>query len=190
MSQSSTSDHGPLQTKRTVKEKIFQEFKEVVPMFLYLWLLFALFTYYEAIVLARRNISYAPFGLAFVNAFVFAKVMLVAEKLRIGTRFRKKAPVFPIFYKSFLFALTFICFNLVEEVVIGLWKGKTIAESIPRIGGGSPVGIMIAGLIMTVALIPFFAFRELSRVLGKGVLAALFLKQQANAEILRQSSVR
>jgi hypothetical protein len=29
---------------------------------------------------------------------------------------------------------------------------------------------------MTIALIPFFAFRELSRVLGKGALAALFLK--------------
>ena len=81
-------DHRPMETKRTLKEKIFQEFKEVVPMFLYLWLLFALFTYHEAIVLARHNISYAPFGLGFINAFVFAKVMLVAEKLRIGTRFR------------------------------------------------------------------------------------------------------
>jgi hypothetical protein len=71
----------------------------------------------------------------------------------------------------------------VEEVVIGLWKGKTIAESLPRIGGGSPAGIVIAGLIMTMALIPFFAFRELSRVLGKGALAALFLKPQPNTGI-------
>jgi hypothetical protein len=65
------------------------------------------------------------------------KVMLVAEKLRIGTRFRRKAPVFPIFHKSFLFAFVFICFNLAEEIVIGLWKGKTIAESIPRIGAAA-----------------------------------------------------
>jgi hypothetical protein len=183
MSQSHTSDHSLKETKRTLKEKIFHSFKEVVPMFLYLWLLFALFTYHEAIVLARHGINYAPFGVAFVNAFVLAKVMLAAEKLRIGTRFRKKAPVFPIFHKSFLFALLFICFNLAEEIIIGLWKGKTIAESIPRIGGGSPAGIITAGLIMTVALIPFFAFRELSRVLGKGALEALFLKAQPNAGI-------
>jgi len=70
-----------------------------------------------------------------------------------------------------------------EEVVIGVWKGKTIAESIPRIGGGSPAGTVIAALIMTIALIPFFAFRELSRVLGKGVLAALFLKAQPDAGV-------
>jgi hypothetical protein len=183
MAQSSTSDHRPIETKETLKGKIFHNFKEVVPMFLYLWLLFALFTYHEAIVLARRDISYAPFGLAFVNAFVLAKVMLVAEKLRIGTRFRRKPPIFPIFHKSLLFAVIFICFNVAEQIAVGLWKGKTIIESVPRIGGGSPAGIVTAGLIMTVALIPFFAFRELSRVLGKSALAALFLKRQPSAGI-------
>jgi hypothetical protein len=183
MAQSSTSDQRPIESTKTLKEKIFHNFKEVVPMFLYLWLLFALFTYHEAIVLARRDISYAPFGLAFVNAFVLAKVMLVADKLRIGTRFRRKAPIFPIFHKSFLFAVIFICFNVAEQIVIGLWKGKTIAESIPRTGDGSPAGIVTAGLIMTVALIPLFAFRELSRVLGKGALAALFLRRQPNTGI-------
>jgi hypothetical protein len=69
---------------------------------------------------------------------------------------------------------------MAEEIVIGLWKGKTVAESIPKIGGGSPFGIVIAGLIFTVALIPFFAFRELSRVLGKGVLETLLLKGRVN----------
>ena len=64
--------------------------------------------------------------------------------------------------------------------MIGLWKGETLAESIPKIGGGSPLGIVIASLIITVALIPFFAFRELSRIMGKGVLGALFLKGRAN----------
>jgi hypothetical protein len=49
-----------------------------------------------------------------------------------------------------------------------LFKGETVVESIPKIGGGSPLGLVIAGLIITVALIPFFAFRELSRVMGKG----------------------
>lgn len=149
-------------------------------MFLYLWLLFALFTYHEAIVLAKHHIDYKPFGLAFVNAFVLAKVMLVAEELRVGTRFRKSAPVFPVLHKSLLFAIIFICFNMAEEIVVGLWKGETLAESIPKIGGGSPLGIVIAGMIITVALIPFFAFRELSRVMGKGVLETLFLKAHAH----------
>ena len=166
--------------KPTFKERIFHNFREFVAMFLYLWLLFALFTYHEMIVLAKHHIDYKPFGLAFVNAFILAKVMLVAEELRIGTRFRRRAPVFPVLHKSLVFAIIFICFNVTEEIVIGLWKGKTVAESIPKIGGGSPFGLVIASLIFTVALIPFFAFRELSRVLGKGVLEALLLKGHAN----------
>jgi hypothetical protein len=174
---------GQQEPKRTFKQRILHNFREFVAMFLYLWLLFALFSYHEAIVLAKHHIDYKPFGLAFVNAFILAKVMLVAEELRVGTRFRKTAPIFPILHKSVLFAIIFICFNMGEEIVIGLWKGQTLAESIPKIGGGSPLGIVIASLIITVALIPFFAFRELSRVMGKGVLGALLLRGQADNSV-------
>ncbi len=166
--------------KLTFKERMLHNFREFVAMFLYLWLLFGLFSYHEAIVLAKHHIDYKPFGLAFINAFVLAKIMLVAEELRVGTRFRKSAPIFPILHKSLLFAVIFVCFNMAEEIVIGLFKGETVAESIPKIGGGSLLGLVIASLIITVALIPFFAFRELSRVMGKGVLETLFLKGQGN----------
>jgi len=180
----STVRAGPEKPKRTFKQRILHNFREFVAMFLYLWLLFALFSWHEAIVLAKHHIDYKPFGVAFINAFVLAKVMLVAEELRVGTRFRKSAPVFPVLHKSLLFAILFIFFNVAEEIVIGLWKGHTIAESIPKIGGGSPLGLVIAGLIITVALIPFFAFRELSRVMGKGVLEALFLKRHTEDHAL------
>jgi hypothetical protein len=184
VSAESTVRAGQKEPKPTFKERILHNFREFVAMFLYLWLLFGLFSWHEAIVLAKHHIDYKPFGLAFVNAFVLAKVMLVAEELRVGTRFRKSAPVFPVLHKSLLFAIIFICFNVAEEIVIGLWKGHTVAESIPKIGGGSPLGLVIASLIITVALIPFFAFRELSRVMGKGVLEALFLKRHADDRAL------
>jgi len=164
---------------RTLQGKIFHQLRETLAMFLYLWVLFALFTYHESIVLAERNISYVPYGLAFFNALVLAKVMLGLEHLNLARKFREKPLVFPILYKSLLFAIIFICFNVAEKVIMGVWKGKTVAESLPKIGGGSPVEVIIAALIMAVALIPFFAFRELSCVLGRGVLGALFLHARA-----------
>jgi hypothetical protein len=57
-----------------------------------------------------------------------------------------------------------------------LWKGKTFAESFPKVGGGSLGELIVVAIILAVALIPFFAFRELSRALGKGVLGALLMK--------------
>ena len=178
----------PQKPKRTFKERIFHNFREFLAMFLYLWLLFALFTYHKAIVLAHHHIDYEPFGVAFINAFILAKVMLVAEELRVGTRFRRKAPIFPVLHKSLLFAIIFICFNVSEGILKGLWKGEPIAESIPRMGSGSLGEMIIAAIIITIALMPFFAFRELSRVMGKGVLEALFLREQRNPNLSSSTS--
>ena len=57
-------------------------------------------------------------------------------------------------------------FDVVEEVIVGVFKGKTIGESIPVIGGGTPSGVFFVGIILAVALIPFFAFREVGRAIG------------------------
>ena len=75
-----------------------------------------------------------------------------------------------------MLAVTFILFNMAETIALGLWKGKSLADSIPKIGGGSPAEIVVTAIILAVALIPFFAFREVSRVLGKGVLGGFFVK--------------
>ena len=146
-------------------------------MFLYLWVLFALFTYHKAIVLAQYHIDYKPFGVAIINAFILAKVLLLAEKMDLGAKLRKKPLVYPVLQKSILLAIIFILFNIAETVAKGLWKGKALADSMPKFGGGSPLEIVVVAMILTVALIPFFAFREVNRVLGRGVLGGLFLKK-------------
>lgn len=147
-------------------------------MFVYLWLLFALFTYHKAIVLAQYNIAYEPFGVAFINAFILAKVMLVAEKMNLAAKLRNKPLAYPILTKSVVLAVIFILFNVVETMIKGLWQGKALSDSLPKIGGGSPAEFIVTGLILAVALIPFFAFRELSRALGKGVLDGLLLRKR------------
>jgi hypothetical protein len=70
----------------------------------------------------------------------------------------------------------------VEEVVVGLFKGMTIGQSMPSIGGGSASGVIFVAIILAVALTPFFAFREIRRVLGEGTLrAVLFTEGAADA---------
>ena len=166
-------------SKPTFFEKAGAQFREVFGMFLYLWVLFALFTYHKAIVLAQHNIPYKPFGIAFINAFVLAKVMLVAEKMNLAQKLRGKPLAYPILTKSFVLSVIFILFNMAETIITGMWKGKTLAESMPTIGSGSPLEIFITAMILAVALIPFFAFRELNRAVGRGVLAGLLVKGSA-----------
>jgi hypothetical protein len=163
--------------KPGLKQRILSEFREVFGMFLYLWVLFALFTYHKAIVLAQHGISYKAFGVAVINAFVLAKVMLVVEKMDLAAKLRGKPLVYPVLQKAIVLSVVFILFNIAETIAKGMWRGNSFVDSIPKYGGGSPAELIAVGLILAVALIPFFAFREVNRVLGKGVLGGLFLKR-------------
>jgi hypothetical protein len=175
-----SADVPPIGIKRSLKQTAIIEFKQFVAIFLYLWLLFALFEYHKSIVLAQHNIDYKPYGFAFINAFVLAKVMLVAEKLNLGRKLRHRPLVFPILYKSIIFALILMSFEMVEETIVGVFRGKSVAESIPNIGGGTFAGLAIVAGIASVSLIPFFAYREVGRIIGRDELRAILLKARAN----------
>jgi hypothetical protein len=163
-------------------ERIIHEIKEFVGMAAYLWMLFGLFALHESIVLEQHHINYKFYGFAMVNAIVLAKVMLVAEDLRLGERFQGGPLVYPILYKAFLFSIVFICFDVVEEVLIGIVKGKTLLASMPSIGGGSLGGVLSVGAIVAFALIPFFAFREIGRVIGERELHILLFARGRQAD--------
>jgi hypothetical protein len=143
-------------------------------MFLYLWVILALFGLHESIVLAKHEIDYRGYGMAFIHAWVLAKVMLVAEDLHLGSRwFEHRRPIYRILSRSAMFALVFMGTHIVEGIVVGWWRGNSVVESIPRIGGGSIAQILSVGVILSVALTPFFAFRALEQALGTGVLRVL-----------------
>ena len=72
-----------------------------------------------------------------------------------------------------------------EEVIVGLFKGKTIGESIPSIGGGTPSGVFFVGVIHAVALTPFFAFREVGRAIGERALHSLMFTGGPKAAAFR-----
>ena len=166
---------GPSERKMTLKEKAAFQLKEFLAMFVYLWLLLALFVIHRSIILAEQHLNYQAQGFAIVNALILAKIMLIGEDLHLGNRFRDKPLVYSILYKSLVFAVFFICFHIFEEMVVGVFRGKTIAQSLPTLGGGSLQGIMSVGAIVFVSLIPFFAFREIGRVIGKRELWSLLL---------------
>jgi len=159
--------------RRKVVGRLVEEVKRFLVMFLYLWVLFGLFALYQRIILRQEGINFTEQGFALVNALVLGKVMLIAEDLKIGRRLRPRPLIYPILADSFIFAVLFIIFHVVEHVIIGLLKGKTVAASVPVIGGGGLAGLVSVAVIYFVALTPFFAVKHLSRELGEGRLKAM-----------------
>jgi hypothetical protein len=164
---------------RNFKGRAKDQIRNFGLMFLYLWIVFGLLAVHKSMILSQHQLSYQAHGIAFVNALVFAKVMLVAEDLHLGHRLNNKPLIYSILYKSFLFGVTLICFHIVEHVLIGMWHGKAVAETIAEIGADRLGQIASGGTIATVALVPFFILREISRVIGEDKFLSLFFDAES-----------
>jgi hypothetical protein len=155
------------------KYRVIHEGRHFLGLFLYLWAIFGLLLLHESVVLARYHLPFTRWGAAFVAALVLAKVMLVMEEFNVARGFEDRPLIYPIVYKSVVFGVVFVVFYIAEETVAGMLRGHTALESVPSIGGGTPLGMVVAVVIVSVALLPHFAFREVGRVLGEDELRAL-----------------
>src|SRR5271168_5005850 len=108
-----------------LRERVFDEARRFMVMFLYLWVLFGLFVLNERIILDQRGISFSSHGFALLNALVLAKVMLVTEDLNLGRWMRRRPLIYPILFESLLLTIMFICFHVVEHLIVGLFKKET-----------------------------------------------------------------
>ncbi len=157
----------PIPQPRKLKEKAFEEFKRFVVIFLYLWVVFGLLSIHKSLVLSQQHLDYEEHAFAIINAFVFAKILLVGEAFHLGRRFQNRPLIYPVLYKCLVFSIVLIFFHVIESVAVGMWHGNTLAASMPPMIGWSPKGLFAVGFECFVLLIPFFGFREMARVLGR-----------------------
>jgi len=160
----------------TLKQKIYQGFKDYLFITLYLWLIFALFDIYRSVLVAQYHIDVVAKGLAVINALALAKIALVAKELKLDARLRNKSKplIYPTLLNAFAFAILLGVFKLLEEVAVGMYHGESFSTSFTSWGGGSLKAIFCLAGIFFVTLIPFCAFSELEIVLGEGKLKRLF----------------
>jgi uncharacterized protein (DUF1810 family) len=163
-----------------LKTGAIDETRELFGIFIYLWVLLSLFSLHKALVLNDESLIYHQ-GFALINALALAKVVLVGEYFHVGDNLKNRPLIYPIMFKSAVFAVILLCFHIIEETLIGVLHGKPLAQSIPNIGGGTLQGILMVGIIMFVVLTPFFAFRELGRAIGTEQLRSLLLGGETKA---------
>jgi VIT1/CCC1 family predicted Fe2+/Mn2+ transporter len=155
-----------------IKAGVVEEGRQLLVIFLYLWVLLTLFSLHKAVIFNEDLLTYQQ-GLALINALALAKIILIGQKLHLGEPNRDAPVAVPALIKAAIFGLLLVAFHVVEETLIGVFHGKTVREAIPTIGDGSLQAILMTAIIATVGLIPFFAFVELERVLGTDELRTL-----------------
>jgi hypothetical protein len=172
-----------METKRTWKERIVREVKNLAVVLVYLWVFLTVFELHQAIVLSEHDIPYnyaEGLVLAFVNAWILAKFVVIGEGLRIGHRWHSKPLWQAILLKSAIFGVILMGCHLVEESLSRVWRAKSLAAGFPILNAKAVIDGLTLTLIVIIVLVPFFTARELRRILGKDMLQAALLRREAS----------
>jgi len=165
---------------RGLKEKAAEEFKVFLIVFGFLAAMYCVFITYRRLILTEFGIGSVHYAVAFIEAAIIAKVMLVGQMVGLGRRVESQPLIITVPLKALLYGLLVGLFGVLERIIEGLAHGKdweAIVHSFLSIG----IYELLARTLMVIfTFIPFFAIWELDRVLGEGKLFALFFKRRAS----------
>jgi hypothetical protein len=160
------------------KERARHEFVEYVINVIYLTLVFAAFTVYRRLLLAAHDITYTNYGVAVIEALILGKVIMIGGVFHLGRGLEEKPLIFPTVYKTVIFSVFVGVFTVIEHAIKGLWHGKGLMEGAADFFGKGFHELLAGCLIIFVAFIPFFAVKELGRVLGEKKIWTLFFRKR------------
>ena len=156
------------------KEKVRDEFIEYWINVVYLMLVFAAFTEYRRLILAAHDITYTNYGIAVIEALVLGKVIMIGGAFRLGRGLEAKPLIYPTLYKTIVFTVFVGAFKIIEHAIIVLWSRGAVTEILVDLSEQWLMEVFANSLVVFVAFIPFFAVKEIGRVLGKKKMRTLF----------------
>jgi hypothetical protein len=146
--------------------------------FAYLTLMFAAFTQYRRLLLAAHDITYTNYWFAVIEAAVLAKVIMIGGVVRLGRGLEDKPLVCPTLCKTAVFTVFVGLFKIIEHVIKTLWHGQPFMAGLVEFSENGFRLVLANPLVVLVAFIPFFAVKEVDRVLGEGKRWALFFRRK------------
>jgi hypothetical protein len=165
--------------KRTWKQKLIHEFREYLINVIYMTLFFSAVIFYRRLVLAQHGIIIDDYFLGLIKALVIGKVVMIGGFLRISGKYEHKPLIIPTIYKAVLFTIWVMVFDIIEIYIKAFIKTPDLAEAFKELLHHFNPAWFGAAVVICVSFLPFFALKELSRLMGSGMLRALFFKKQA-----------
>jgi hypothetical protein len=170
---------GSPKNKRNWKQLLFREFSEYMVNVAYMSIMFSAVIFYRRLVLAHYDIYLDDYFSGVFKALVIGKVVMAGAFMSISRKFEHKPLIFPVLYKTVLFTFLVILFDIAEMFIRGLVQTPALGEAVDHLGTHLN-RIWIGGaMLIFFIFIPFFAFKELVRVIGKDKIKNLFFREQS-----------
>jgi hypothetical protein len=152
-------------------------------MVIYMAIFFGAFSSYRRFLLAHYGISYGEYGISVIRALVLSKVVLIAEALHLGRGYEDKPLVVPTLYKTALFTSCVAIFDIAEGLLRGVIGGLGPMGAVHDVMSRFNYEWLSRAMVIFFAFIPFFAVRELRRVLGDGVTDVFFHRRSTTKPV-------
>lgn len=158
-----------------MKDKLRAELQKFLLVSVYLYVCLLALLLYKAAVLSGSGVHVLSFGFAAGKALILAKFVLIGEAVRLGARRSSHSVLMLILRKSLLFLLLLIVLTILEEIVVGLVRGHSVAQTIAEFAAKGVPELLANCLLMLLVLVPLMTVIEASRALGEGSLRRFLL---------------
>ncbi len=166
----------------SVKEKFIEEMKVYWIITFYLWGCFSMLLMWKASLLPEEQARALSFGAAFFKALVIGKFIMVGKVMKVGARMQHNRLIKRIAWKSIATMVMLAVFAVIEELVVGMVHGESVAVILEELGHRSMLDHLAPSVIMLLVLVPMIAFEEIDLALGKGRLThLLFTRDEPSA---------
>jgi len=163
----------------SLKQRAIEELKEFWITALYLMVFLGAFTFYRRMVLAEFGVVYLHYGVAIIEALVIAKVVLIGRALGLERPLDRSGPlILSVILKAAVFAFLAILFGVLEKIVEGLLHKKDWSDMMRELLAVSTHEILARMIMLFVSFVPFFAFWEIGRVVGRSKLIEIFFSRR------------
>jgi hypothetical protein len=148
---------------------------------IYLTLVFSSFFVYQRLLLASHDITYMNYGMAVIEALILGKVIMIGGVFHLGQGLENKPLIFPTLYKTVAFTVLVAIFKVIEYGIKGLWHDVGFMGGLAGFSEKGWDVVLANSLVVVVAFIPFFAMKELGRVLGGNEVRKLFFQRRSGS---------
>ena len=160
--------------KLSSKERAVEELRKFSGTLGYLWVVFALLALHAWVGEARYGGTFGFFVLTTINAFWLMKLLPLVEEYGPMAELKRKPLVYSIVGKTVVFTTLLFAAYAVESIILGWIGGGGLEAAFNALAGGI-TGTLTLWLIFCVALLPYFAFKELERAVGADMIRKLML---------------
>lgn len=157
----------------TTKERAREELRSYAVVAAYLFVCFAVLMFFESTLPGGESAGVFTLSTAAVKALILGKFILIGEAVGVGERSRAPRLAGAILAKSLQFLLLLVMLTVIEELIVGKAHGADFTQTLAGYEARSLLQVLAKCLIGILILLPFIAVKELSRVLGPGVMRKL-----------------